>query len=425
MSPSATIGDSRLSAITAWSFLTHGNFDLERYRTVTSLAARPDLIGRGGHLLPFFPWPTMLFALPGDIVWWLLGHNPARLSIANPSHTFLIEIPTASLMVALTGLALRAAIIRSRAHFYSSRVATLTAVLFAFTTSAWSIGSRALWQQTASMLWLSVLLLLIVQLSSGAKCFARIGLVGGLAVICRPTDLVIVAVTLGWVVLRYRRAAWATVLTASSVAGVFLVISRVSYGIWLPDYYSFGRFNGKVAIGFFDGLFYNTVSPSRGLLIYDPILLLAAAGVVVLWRRQEITPAVTIAALSFPIQLLVIADYGSDGGTAYGPRLMIDVVPLLAFLAAPVVAMALDRTCNRRALSLGLVITVSTFGLFVNATGALLRSSRCWNDVPVNFDSKPSRAWSWSDAQFLWPYRQIADGGSFHDVETPVCTLSG
>ena len=52
------------------------------------------------------------------------------------------------------------------------------------------------------------------------------------------------------------------------------------------------------------------------------------------------------------------------------------------------------------------------WGLFVNATGALLRDSRCWSVVPVSVDAEPGRIWDWSDPQFLRPYRDLVEGHS-------------
>lgn len=430
VSPSVTIGDSRLSVVSAWSLVTRGTFRVGRYPAVRALTDRYDLIRVHGHLEPFFPWPPMLLALPGDVLLRLAGHHPGRLSIASPGRTALVEVPTAALLVALTFVALRAAASRSG---WSSRAATATALLYAFATSAWSIGSRALWQQTASMLWLSCMLLALVGVprsgQTSARRWAALGLTGGLAVICRPSDLPFAAGVLLWAVCRHRWRAYPAVLSMSTVAVVFLAVSRSAYGDWVPPYYSIGRFNHPIAVPFLDGLAYNLVSPSRGLLWFDPVLVLAAVGLFLSWRRRAVSPAIALAAGTVPVQLLVIALYGSDGGTVYGPRLMLDIVPYLCYLSLPVVELALSgqrrlhSPVRRPAAAAALVVSVVVWGLFVNGTGALLRSSRCWSIVPVSVDVRPSRAWSWSDPQWLWPWRQLAAGGSLVDVERPVCRL--
>jgi hypothetical protein len=125
-------------------------------------------------------------------------------------------------------------------------------------------------------------------------------------------------------------------------------------------------------------------------------------------------------------QWLIIAKYGSNGGTVYGPRLMLDIVPLLVFLAAAVLGSVFQEGTHgtsrlRRTTAVVLVASTASFGFFVNATGAVLRSSRCWNIVPVTVDDDPSRAWDWSDPQFVWPYKQVLRGGSLRDVMTPHC----
>src|SRR5580658_9313608 len=73
--PTPQVGDSRLSVVTAWQFITHFNLHLEGYQKVRILTDRYDLVRHAGHLLPFFPWPTMLLAAPADVLFALIGHH--------------------------------------------------------------------------------------------------------------------------------------------------------------------------------------------------------------------------------------------------------------------------------------------------------------------------------------------------------------
>jgi len=51
-SPSVQIGDSRLSAVTAWRFLTHFDLHLQDYPMVAELGNSYDLVFAGGNTLP-------------------------------------------------------------------------------------------------------------------------------------------------------------------------------------------------------------------------------------------------------------------------------------------------------------------------------------------------------------------------------------
>ena len=83
-SPSVQIGDSRLSALTAWQFLTHFDLHLQDYPMVAQLGNSYDLVFAGGNTLPYFPWPTMLLAIPADILLLLTGRSAADLTLADP-----------------------------------------------------------------------------------------------------------------------------------------------------------------------------------------------------------------------------------------------------------------------------------------------------------------------------------------------------
>jgi len=126
---------------------------------VAQLGNSYDLVFTGGNTLPYFPWPTMLLAIPADILLLLTGRTAADLTLNNPSQTFLVEIPTASLIVAITAWVLRSVLLSLPGWRIPPKVATFGGAVFAFGTSAWSVGSRALWQQTACMLLLSLALL--------------------------------------------------------------------------------------------------------------------------------------------------------------------------------------------------------------------------------------------------------------------------
>lgn len=428
LSPSVLIGDSRLSAIAGWQFIGHGNLHLEGYQSVSSLSSHGDVVQYAGHTLPYFPWPTMLFTIPADLVLAALGLDPAALSINNPARTFLVELPTASLIVAITALVLRAIVLGMHRQHTGTALANGVALVFAFTTSAWSVGSRALWQQTVSMLFiaLSVLAAQHVLLRYRTGWAVVLGASLGMAAIVRPTNAVFVLVAVLWLAYTRRAALLPTALPLLAILVVFIVFSKSQYGALLPPYYLPGRLNSGPIIPFLEGLGLNLFSPSRGLAIYDPILLVAFFGLYQSVRTRQIHSWQVALWLVVMGQLVVIAKFGSTGGDAYGPRLMLDVVPLLVVLAVPPLA-ALWRPAKPRrveTLALSLVIVVMGFGLFVNGTGGVLRSARCWNIVPDKIDSNPGRIWSWSDAQFLRPYKQLAHGGTLADVMTPNCSVN-
>jgi len=427
LSPTPQSGDSRLSVVTAWRFATHFDLRLEGYPAVQALAAQGDLVASGGHLVPFFPWPTMLLALPGTLVAALFGVDPGALSIADPNLTWLVEVPTASVMVALTAVLLHRIVLTLPQPWATPRTALVTALVFAFGSMAWSVGSRALWQQTASMLFIAAAVVALQRLERRPRWGLLLGLWLTLAVVMRPTNAILFALIALWVLWRRRSAFLPAVGGAAIVAVPFAAFSFSQYGTVLPAYYLPTRMVSTGVYELAESIAVNLVSPSRGLLFFAPVLVIAAIGVVLRLRGKTFTSVDLVFILAFACQFVVIARFGSTHGFTFGPRLMLDTLPLLMILAVP----ALSRLAHPRretgAAATALVAAVGLLvaaGFFVNATGALLRSAVCWNVSPVLLDAAPERVWDWGDVQFLRPYALLAEGTAPIDLVAPSCTTN-
>lgn len=87
-----------------------------------------------------------------------------------------------------------------------------------------------------------------------------------------------------------------------------------------------------------------TFSPYRGLFVLSPFLLLAAPGLMAMWRRAHRSSALLCVAAVAAILLFNSAYYFWDGGVSLGPR---HASPALPFLLFPV-AFALRRRPWRR-----------------------------------------------------------------------------
>ncbi|MEA9985266.1 hypothetical protein [Subtercola sp. RTI3] len=467
VSPTPQTGDSRLSAIAAWQLFTHGNLHLEGYPLVTGLAYQGDLLPVGGHLVPFFPWPPMLLALPGDLIAAALGHPPTGLSIASPSLVGFIEVPTASLLVALTTLVLWRVVLNLPYAWATRRTALIAALTFAFGTIAWSVGSRALWQQTVSMLLLALSLLVLQRLQrAGSRAPAWAALLGVVlmaAVAARPTNLIFAALVGLWMLVTQRPRTPFVLLGALVAATPFVLFSLNQYGTLVPPYYYVPtRLTDPPVYGFFESFALILVSPSRGLLFFVPVVLLAGLGVWLRIRSRQFTGLDAVLVVAIGAQVVLIAFYGSTGGFTYGPRLLMDVVPFIVYLALPAIGLlgrraapgggrdapgaagrdALvepaagpepssrkpltsrppERRLVARRVLAGVVVLVLAWGLFVNATGGLMRAADCWNVTPALVDAQPERVWDWSDPQFLRPYRDLASGVALRQVVAGSCT---
>lgn len=431
LSPSVQVGDSRLSVPVATQVVRHHSLDLSKNALVSALTNKYDVRTVDGRLLPFFPWPAMLFATPGVVVADVVGVDPAALRPSNPNRTWEIEVPVASTLVALTAVILAVIAfdfvpgeLRSR-----RRSAALIALAYAFTTGAWSTGSRALWQHTPSMLLLALALLAARRLDRHRLWGVALGMALAGAFAVRPTNALAVACFAVWVLVATRRSIRRVAIGMAIVVVPFVAVNLASYHAILPTYYSGNRLQTEMAIGFFDSLGMFLVSPSRSVFIYDPLVIAAIAGVWLQRRRRLLTPLdLTVCAVVVG-QLTVVSRYGSTGGSSYGPRLMTDVLPFVVYLAIPAFVAVFaggvraGAAGGRRVFVVAMLVILG-WGALVNASGALLRSSYCWSARPVHVDLKPSRIWDWSDPQFFRPVKDLFDGASLHDVVLESCSAT-
>jgi len=191
----------------------------------------------------------------------------------------------------------------------------------------------------------------------------------GLAVLVRPTHILLAPIFLVAVLMRERRAGVKPVMVAAAVLGV-AVAAYLAY-----NYYVFGtpfQFGypdsveaGKHVTGFETplrlGLFGFLLSPGKSIFLFAPPVLLALVGLPALWRRDR--GLATVATLSLPLVLGFFARYTQwEGGYCFGPRYLVPALVLLFLALGPALAEAGQST---RAVAIVLFVT----GLAVQILG--------------------------------------------------------
>jgi hypothetical protein len=438
VSPVITNYDSFATFPTAVSIVHRQTLSLDAYQHLKVLASSYTVSHANGHLLTSYPWAVGLFATPAVVVIDLLhalGGPSADAVVTNyPRTVQLVQLWSASFV---TGLACAAMSLLAYRRLQGSakvrrRWALIAGLVFAFATSAWSTASRALWQHGPSILFLAVALLALDQIfprntddhaartdSTWAPLIAGVGLAG--AVTMRPTNAV--ALGLGTILVLWkttRRSKISYVIGALAVFVPWILITYHYYGSVLQPYDRATKLG--LPSTFFESIGAQLVSPSRGLLIFSPVVLVAVAGLVIAWRRKSLTPLEGLGAVAFPCYLVVIALFPVWwAGTSFGPRFMTETLPFLLVLSIPFVDWIVDwraeKSENRPLVYRACVIAsvvVLTFSVFVNAQGGLLSSTICWNlkgPGLASVDKDPARAWSWSNPQVVYGFRAIASEG--------------
>jgi hypothetical protein len=406
--------DSMWAIPTAVSLIEHGDRDLDEYLPVLEQRrfAFTELVG--GHRYTMYPVGASLVAMPAVVVLqpiaaaivrdapavWerILTHERERGCQPGKSAPLVEASSTTEHVIASAIVAATAVIVfMIGSRELPSGAAAAMALVFAFATPAWSSASRLLWQHGPSMLLLSVALWLQV---GGARLF-WVGLVLGLAYIVRPTNLIPLAVTAAWAVLTRPREVPAFFGGALAPLALFAWSNQIVYHAWLPPYFKPGFFKPNAYKA--EALAGLLVSPNRGLLVFSPILALAAAGFAVKVYSRRAT------ALHWSLAAIVLAHWvvlattnaGWWGGASYGPRLFSDVIPYLVYLTLPFVAWLMSARGAWRAAVAAAVAPLVVISVAMHAQGALNPSAMAWNNLPVRIDFDPIRVWDWRRPQFL------------------------
>lgn len=285
-------------------------------------------------------------------------------------------------------------------------VALGIALVYAFGTSTWSVSSQGLWGHGPAQLFLGAALYGVLRGEADPRFFGGAGLAAGLMVASRPQTALVGAALLAYVVHRdWRRGVRSAVLCAVALLPV-LLYNRWAFGSVRGAYAQltalhaeYDRVAGVWQTPLGEGLLGLLVSPSRGLFVYSPVLVVAFAGLVLSLRRHR-GHFFHYLAGGLLATLLVLGKYSVWwGGHSFGPRYLTDLLPLLALGLVPAWE-PLRRARPLRAVFLGLFVV----SVLVQVIGVLYYPSPRdvdWNTSPRDVNLAPERLWDWTDSQ-LW-----------------------
>lgn len=390
--------DSQPTKYAARELLLRGTLSLNHVVGRTpQLAERPAFVTaeNGRYRSAYSPVPAIAAAV---IVWpiWKAG----LLDLRTPWAPTIIAVVAAS---TLTAIAVALTFLTARRFLPAPRAAVLAAAL-GLGTGYWSTVSQTLWQHETAAFGLALFLLAFTTFGSLQRAgliVAGIGL--GIAGTSRPQLAPAIAVLLAGV---FFVAGLRSGLVTAAIVAVFAA-ALISFQVrWFgtplgaiaqlealhPAVHATERSFNFSAAGFLGLL----VSPNRGLFIFTPITLVALGGI-----RQALVRGVRSPLLWCLLAALVqYMFYGAYsvwwGGHTYGPRYMLDVLPLLVPLAAVALASLRPRSVRGVLASAALAWSIT-----VAATGAFFFPHDRWNVDPYDVDRHHERLWHWSDMQIV------------------------
>jgi hypothetical protein len=301
---------------------------------------------------------------------------------------------------------------------FSAAVALVSTFIFAFATSTWMTGSQGLWQHGCSNL---VVLCIIFCLLKANRTQGKnrktllfmTGVFCGLLPGVRSTSALYAVAAIAYALFAYRKEALYLFLGLPSAlisASWNIYYFGFSFSkLFIGGYTRFGSETESFTTSYYswtiqqftEGFFGLLISPSRGLLVFTPVSLLALPGASQLWRwrtgkDEKLFLCLTLAAVLIFLQYCFFKIW--TGGSCYGPRYMTDTLPIICFLISYCLAHWAEqwhqskRWINLKLGILALLILCSTFPQVVGAFG-----STSWDSIPPV--SHGDRIWRWQDTQ--------------------------
>lgn len=286
-------------------------------------------------------------------------------------------------------------------RFASDIVAILVALGFALGTGIWPVVSQTLWQH-ASVIWSvmgAIWLWTRGDSRRGAVVYAAMGLLLGWAASARPQTFPMIAVLAAGILLRAtprQRAAW--IVAFATPIAVFVGLNVKWFGHPFGTMAQFERASLEIhnvartwqwpGPGLAGLLF----SPSRGILVFSPIVLIVFAARARGGERSVL--GWTLAAAG--VQLLVYSSFSVWwGGFGYGPRYLLDLLPALI----PAAATGAARVAAAAPIWRLTAAVALAWSLAVAATGAFCYPNDRWNTDPASVDRFHQRLWEVRDSQ--------------------------
>lgn len=399
--------DSQPTKLAARALARDGVLTLDRdIDEKPALAARVSFQkDRQGHTRSAYsPVPSIIAA---GLAW--IVSRIGLVDLSAPLAPNLIASVTASLLTA----AAVAFVFLAVSPLVSRRAALLTAIGLGLGTNYWAELSRTLWQHETVAF--GIALALWAWLRPTDRLTIRVTVLGaiglGLACACRQHVVPLAAVLLLWLTIR---AGLARAAVAAGIVGTLLGAVFLAQYLWFGDV--LGGFAGMQRVALqpgahgvssaisaepWMGALGLLVSPSRGILIFSPVVLLAAAGM----RRSLAGFSSLRLGWLIAASAATFVEYACYsvwwGGFTFGPRYMLDLLVPLTPIAALGVESVLARSWPRWLAGVALA-----WSLVVSATGAFMYPNDQWNTSPESVDTHHARLWDWRDPQIVRAWKR-------------------
>jgi hypothetical protein len=338
-----------------------------------------------------YPILTGLMAVPFYVVPVMLNKIPTFVFYENVLKVLMLGRIAASFYAAgsvvILYLMLRRLVDVSKNRFMHWLMIIFTA-FYAFGTNTYSVSSRGLWQHTTSQFIISLALLFLILAVKNKKYIWLVGLFLGLAVLTRPTNIIL-AVVFALYVFIYHRDQFVkfTLATLPSIVFMLLYNHFIFGSAFTEGYGARNDFDWSTPLSL--SLSAYAISPARSFLFISPPLVFGFYAMYKVFLNKKFEPTnntlFRFIAIAFIGSMLLLAKwYTWHGSPAFGNRMMVDFIPLLAILAFVVIK-------DFKRCGLIFVGVLMIYSVFIHTDAVLNKKSRCqqqhlWNSECI----KPS-----------------------------------
>lgn len=367
----------------------------------------------GGHTYSVFPVGTPVAAIPVYLLPSLF------IGYLTPLWSELLGKTSAAFMMALAVVFIYLTVLKL---LDDRKSALVVSVVFAFGTGVFAMASQMLLTFTGVVLFLAMGMYFLVLGNGKPRYVVMAGFAFAFAGLCQPASMVFLLLFGLYVVLRRRRdLSWYAAGALPPVA-LMAVYNSIAYGApWrtgeflAATFIKTGSWKGSVTLGelwstpVVRGAVNNLFSPSRGLLVFSPVLVFAFYGLYLAIRKKGKYSFLIYGFIGCCVTFLVASKwYDWGGGNCYGYRITLNAIPVLCLLTA----VAMPRVLNRKAL-LAVFSVFLAFSVFVQVVGYLSYDGGSWETRYLRgegredeFETTDENIWS-GDAQLFWETRNF------------------
>ncbi len=394
-------GDNEFTLLTARAILQQGTIKLDAYRDEFARQGLDFILEhhyavhtKNGHLYNYFPLGGAILSLPLVAVYNAMGIESLALGRASNAQSFAAALTCVWLFLMMYLLARR---------YLRQSVAVTAAMVFLLGSPLTSVLGFSLWTHNFVAPLAMTILYLVVKAVESPPPPPNFGILVGVllffACLCRPTSVLLAPLVFCALFTIDKRSTFTAVAAAALPGLLFIGFSYHEFGQWLPDYYLPKRLGNP---HYWTAIYGNLLSPARGFLIYVPVLFLMALSPGTLRASLAGRKVLLLFALWPVAHLLVISTFPYWwGGHSYGPRLMVDVLPVVYLFLVLFVKQLLSAPPGQAR-----TIRIAALGVVAALSIPMHTYQGLYNPAPWQWNSAP-RVGRHPELLFDWKYPQF------------------